>query len=169
MNNKMQFEKVAALVDDAKKQPGVKIECGGGSAEGRKGYFFAPTIISNVAEGVRIVDEEQFGPVMPVIRYTDDEDALQRANNSPYGLGGSVWSKDVRAAASLGARMQAGTVWINEHTALTGAPFGGFKESGVGRELGREDVRTYTECQTMKVPATNGNKEPAAKKPRTEE
>eukprot|EP01065_Artemidia_motanka_P032169 TRINITY_DN39208_c0_g1_i1.p1 TRINITY_DN39208_c0_g1~~TRINITY_DN39208_c0_g1_i1.p1 ORF type:complete len:547 (+),score=206.61 TRINITY_DN39208_c0_g1_i1:56-1642(+) len=152
LNNKMQLDKVSALVEDARKAPGAKIECGGAPLEGHKGYFYKPTIISGVAEGVRIVDEEQFGPVCPVIKYSEVEDAIRRANASPFGLGGSVWSPDTAKAARLAGRLQAGTVWVNGHAGLTGGPFGGFKDSGIGRELGFADLTTFTELQTMKVP-----------------
>merc|ERR1712187_1033662 len=120
-----------------------------GMAEG-EGYFIEPTIISGVQEGSRIVDEEQFGPVLPVIKYSDEADALKKANASQYGLGGSVWSNDTEKAAALAAQLEAGTVWVNTHTDLTGGPFGGFKQSGIGREMGvQADLDTYTEKQTM--------------------
>ena len=78
-------------------------------------------------------------------------EALTRANNTEYGLGASVWSGDTAAANDLASKMQAGTVWVNDHMSLTGAPFGGFKSSGLGRELGIADVETFTECQTLKL------------------
>jgi acyl-CoA reductase-like NAD-dependent aldehyde dehydrogenase len=115
------------------------------------GFFYEPTIISGVAEGVRIVDEEQFGPVLPILSYKTETEALLRANATEYGLGGSVWSTDKAAANEMAAKLQAGTVWVNDHMSLTGAPFGGFKSSGLGRELGIADVDTFTECQTLKL------------------
>merc|ERR1712151_1299813 len=126
---------------------------GGGKkmAEGT-GYFIEPTIVSGVKEGSRIVDEEQFGPVLPVIKYSDEADALKRANASEYGLGGSVWSADPNKAAAVAAQLEAGTVWINTHTDLTGGPFGGFKQSGIGREMGLQaDLDSYSEKQAMFV------------------
>merc|ERR1712110_1223513 len=104
--------------------------------EDGKGYFIEPTIITGAKEGSRIVDEEQFGPVLPVIKYADEADALKRANASDFGLGGSVWSPNQEKAAALAAQLEAGTVWVNCHTDLTGGPFGGFKQSGMGREMG---------------------------------
>mgnify|MGYP003646646900 CR=1 FL=1 len=115
-------------------------------------YFYPPTIIADVKEGVKIVDEEQFGPALPIIKYSVipifaslrvyllfllNEEALERANATDFGLGGSVWSSDLQKANELGDRMITGTVWINDHLSETGAPFGGFKQSGLGRELGK--------------------------------
>merc|ERR1719265_126492 len=111
INNKMQFERVRELVEDAKKTPGAKIEAGGDALAGN-GYFFPPTIISGVKEGARIVDEEQFGPVLPVIKYSDEADAVDRANASNYGLGGSVWGPTERAA-EIAALVDSGSVWVN--------------------------------------------------------
>jgi acyl-CoA reductase-like NAD-dependent aldehyde dehydrogenase len=149
LNNKMQFDRVKELVEDAKHH-GANILTGGAPLD-RPGYFYPPTVISDVAEGVRIVDEEQFGPVIPVIRYHDVEDAIHRANNTQYGLGGSVWSSNTERANELVDRIAAGTVWVNDHIAATGAPFGGFKHSGLGREMGKEDITAYTEIQTVRL------------------
>lgn len=153
LNNKMQFDKVMGVIEDTKKVDGAKFECGGKKMEGDdlKGYFIEPTIVSGVKEGCRLVDDEQFGPVLPVIKYSEVDDALKRANDSKYGLGGSVWSKDQKKATSLALKIQAGTVWVNSHTPLTGGPFGGFKESGIGREAGMADISTFTEMQTIYV------------------
>merc|ERR1711879_335882 len=127
-----------------------RVHCGGKKMEEGKGYFIEPTIVSGVKEGHRIVDEEQFGPVLPVIKYSNEADALNRANDSEYGLGGSVWSKDEQRAAALAEQLEAGTVWVNTHTDLTGGPFGGFKQSGIGREMGATgDIESYTEIQTV--------------------
>merc|ERR1712032_183801 len=109
INNKMQFDKVMGIIDDTKSVQGAKIECGGKKMEGTPGYFIEPTIVSGVKEGCRLVDEEQFGPVMPVIKYSDEADALRRANDSEYGLGGSVWSSDQEKAAGIASQIKAGT------------------------------------------------------------
>eukprot|EP00427_Karlodinium_veneficum_P001036 CAMPEP_0169157712 /NCGR_PEP_ID=MMETSP1015-20121227/54742_1 /TAXON_ID=342587 /ORGANISM="Karlodinium micrum, Strain CCMP2283" /LENGTH=476 /DNA_ID=CAMNT_0009228689 /DNA_START=72 /DNA_END=1502 /DNA_ORIENTATION=+ len=151
LNNKMQFDKVMGIIEDTKKQPGAKIECGGNKVQGEKGYFIEPTIVTGLREGTRLVDEEQFGPVLPILKYSSEEDAIARANDSNFGLGGSVWSSDEAKAADIASQIQAGTVWINAHTDLTGGPFGGFKDSGVGRELGFADVGTFTEMQSVYV------------------
>jgi acyl-CoA reductase-like NAD-dependent aldehyde dehydrogenase len=150
LNNAMQLGKVEALVEDARAN-GCAILTGGSRREGSDGYFYEPTIVDNIKEGVRLFDEEQFGPVLPIAPYSTDEEAVERANSSDYGLGGSVWSKDVAAGNELASKILAGTVWVNQHTNLTGAPFGGFKQSGLGRELGKEDVNAYTESQTFSL------------------
>jgi acyl-CoA reductase-like NAD-dependent aldehyde dehydrogenase len=147
LNNQMQLDYVKALVEDARGR-GAKI-LSGGKQPGGKGYFYEPTIVADIAEGARLVDEEQFGPALPVIPYDTDDEAVQRANATQYGLGGSVWSKDVEAASKLAHRLRAGTVWVNEHFTITGGPFGGFKHSGIGRELGDQDVVAFTELQTL--------------------
>ena len=151
LNNQMQFDKVSEYVEDARAQ-GCDVLCGGRAKEGAAGgYFYEPTIVGNIKEGIRLWDEEQFGPVLPIAPYSDDAEAMRRANASDLGLGGSVWSSDASAAADLAAGLEAGTVWVNQHTDLTGAPFGGFKQSGLGRELGKADVTAFTESQTLSL------------------
>jgi len=147
LNNKMQFDRINDLVNDAK-QNGAKIVVGGAPLD-RPGFFYAPTIVDNVKEGVRVVDEEQFGPVLPILTYQTVEEAVQRANNTEYGLGGSVWG-DVNKANELASQILSGTVWVNDHITFTGGPFGGFRQSGLGREFGKEDIHTYTEVQVIK-------------------
>jgi len=105
-----------------------------------------------LSDGDRIVDEEQFGPILPVIKYSDPEDALQRANNSPYGLGGSVWGKDAKRATSIAARLESGTAWVNKHLDLApGIPFGGAKQSGMGVEFSEEGLAEFTQSQVVNV------------------
>ena len=150
LNNKMQYDKVLEFISDAKKN-GATIETGGKAME-RDGFFIEPTIVTGIKEGVMLVDEEQFGPVLPVIQYEEDDDAVKRANNSLYGLGGSVWSSDLNKANELAAKIDAGTVWVNEHLGNTNfSPFGGFKWSGLGREGGFSDIGTWTEMQSLKT------------------
>ena len=154
LNNEMQFNKVKGLVEEARAS-GAKIETGGQVMPGAgKGYFYEPTIITGVKEGVRIVDEEQFGPVLPIIKYSDDDDAIARANATQLGLGGSVWSQDIAKANEMANQIESGTVWVNQHLTMTGAPFGGFKSSGLGRELGKADVQAFTEPQTLMLAKT---------------
>lgn len=150
INNKMQFDRVNELVEDAKKA-GAKITAGGSPLPG-KGYFYPPTIISGVKEGVRIVDEEQFGPVLPVIPYSNEADIADRANATTYGLGGSVWGP-VGRAAQMAATIDAGSVWINSHGDLSpDVPFGGRKESGVGRQMGDGTIEGYTDKIVIRIP-----------------
>ena len=111
-----------------------------------------PTIIADVQEGNRIVDEEQFGPVLPVIRFSDASEALERINRSSEGLGGSVWSTDADAARALALRLEAGTVWVNKHAELDpGIPFGGAKQSGIGTELGQEGFEEFTQRRVINI------------------
>jgi acyl-CoA reductase-like NAD-dependent aldehyde dehydrogenase len=146
----MQYEKVKSILADAR-QHGTVLESG---VPPDKGYFIRPTIVRDIAEGTRLVDEEQFGPVLPVIKYSDPEDALARANASPYGLGGSVWSSNPARAQALARRMDTGTVWINKHTGLSPAiPFAGAKQSGIGVEMGKEGVLEFTQIQAIHLPA----------------
>jgi len=150
INNGMQLERVSALVADAKKH-GAKIHAGG-ERLGRKGYFFAPTVLSNVGDDVAVVAEEQFGPVLPLLPYSKLEDAIARANATHFGLGASVWSKDVARATEVGRELDAGTVWINQHVALSPyAPFGGAKHSGIGEAGGRWGVESFMQKHVINI------------------
>merc|ERR1711981_890567 len=106
----MQFERGKELVQDAKKS-GAKVHAGGEALDGQ-GYFYPPTILTGVEEGTRIVDEEQFGPVLPVMPYKDVADAVRRANATSYGLGGSVWGADVTKATEIAGQIESGSVWV---------------------------------------------------------
>ena len=149
LQNKAQFEKVLGFLESAKRDG--KVIAGGGR-KGEKGYFIQPTIVRDIAEGSRLVDEEQFGPVMPVIKYTDAADAVARANASIYGLGGSIWAKDSDRAWDLATGMESGSVWINKHADLQPhLPFGGAKFSGLGSELGEEGLKEFTQVQVLNM------------------
>lgn len=146
---KMQLDKVSAMVEDAKKK-GATIEIGG-KATG-KGFFYEPTVITGADESFAIVSEEQFGPAVPIIKYKDVGDAIKRANDSRFGLGGSVWGNDLDEANKQAATLQCGTAWVNQHLNLAPtAPFGGFKESGLGRENGPDGLAPFLECQVVNV------------------
>ena len=150
LNNKAQLARVEMLVKDAQEN-GAKIVS---TPLSKEGLFYPPTIVTNVAEGVRLVDEEQFGPVMPVMNYTAVAEAVARANNSEYGLGASVWGRDPVLLNQVAEELEAGIVWTNQHAVLReGAPFGGIKQSGFRREGdGAEaDLDTYTEVKTIKL------------------
>ena len=154
VQNKSQLRYVEELIEDARNHGG-RILCGG-HARNRAGYFLEPTIVADVNDGVRIVDEEQFGPVLPVIKYSNLDDAIRRANSSPNGLGGSIWSNNLKKAAELACRLECGTAWVNEHGAIQpDAPFGGVKQSGIGVEFGRYGLEEYTSIQTLKVMKPN--------------
>jgi acyl-CoA reductase-like NAD-dependent aldehyde dehydrogenase len=150
VQNCAQRDVVAALVDDARAQGGRVLS--GGKARLGHGFFYEPTIVAGLSNGTRLVDEEQFGPVLPVIRYRDVEEAIRLANDNPNGLGGSVWSSDTERAAEVGKRLECGTVWINEHGAVQpDAPFGGIKQSGTGVAFGRHGLAEFTSIQTVKI------------------
>jgi acyl-CoA reductase-like NAD-dependent aldehyde dehydrogenase len=156
INNAPQFVRVKELVADALSQGARAVT--GGHAMDRPGYFFEPTILAGLSDGTRIVDEEQFGPALPVISYRDLGDAIDRANATHFGLSGSVWSADPDRAAAVAAELECGTAWVNTHLALSPQqPFGGFKWSGVGVENGPWGLAEFTEFQAMhRSKAANG-------------
>jgi len=150
INNRPQLERVAELVEDARGAGG-RIVTGGRRRDG-EGYFYEPTIVADVAEGVRLVDEEQFGPALPILRYGDVDEAVERANATHFGLSGSVWSADPERAAKVAGRLECGTAWANQHLAiLPFTPFGGAKWSGIGVENGPWGLLGFTEIQTLNV------------------
>ena len=147
IQNKAQYERVRGLIDDAAEHGTIMGDAG---AVPDHGYFIRPQIVRDISDGTRLVDEEQFGPVLPVIRYDDPEDALARANASSYGLGGSVWSSDPDRARSYAERMESGSVWINRHPDLAHhIPFAGAKQSGFGVEMGDEGLEEFTQLQVI--------------------
>jgi aldehyde dehydrogenase (NAD+) len=148
LNNRPQYDRVLELIADAKDK-GYDFLLGGDAAD-VPGYFIPVTIIDNPPEDSRIVQEEQFGPVLPLLVFDDLDEAVARANASDYGLGASVWSGDEDAALAVAERIASGTVWINESQHLSPlAPFGGVKQSGVGVEGGVEGLLEYTNPQTV--------------------
>ncbi len=150
IQNAAQLAKVEELAEDARAHGG-RFLCGGKRKAG-PGYFYEPTIVADVTDGLRLVDEEPFGPILPIIRYSDIDEVIARANNSPNGLGGSVWSKDTARAAALAMRLECGSAWVNEHGAIQpNAPFGGVKQSGIGVEFGEHGLAEYTSIQTLKI------------------
>ena len=150
LNNRPQFERVIELVEDAVRA-GAKIAAGGSPRQGG-GYFYEPTIVTGIAEGTRLVDEEQFGPALPLVTYRDVDDAVARANATSFGLSGSVWSSDVSRATDVASRLECGTAWVNKHLDITPhAPFGGAKWSGIGVENGPWGLLGFTEIQTVNV------------------
>jgi acyl-CoA reductase-like NAD-dependent aldehyde dehydrogenase len=147
VQNPMQHEKVARLVEAAKAAGG-RVLLGGDRPN--NGLFFPLTLIADLDNGNPLVDEEQFGPALPIIRYKQLDDAIARANDNPNGLGGSIWSRDVHRARDLALQMECGTVWINKHGAIQpNAPFGGVKGSGFGVEFGEEGLFENTNVQTV--------------------
>lgn len=156
VQNKQQFDKVLHYLAEAKSTGKI---IAGGEIEGGPGFFVPLTVVRDVSDGTAIVDEEPFGPILPIIRYTDIDDAVARANASPFALGGSVWGSDVGAAASIAARLESGSVWVNQHCALDPqVPFPANKQSGFGVEGGVEGLYPYLALQTVNVakPGTTG-------------
>lgn len=148
LNNKAQYDRVLELLADAKKQGGT-IETGGENPS-HEGYFISPAIVTNVREGIRLVDEEQFGPALPVMKFKTIDEVVERANNTMYALGGSIWSNDLELANQIAARLETGSVWINHSMDLTPmAPFGGAKWSGIGQESGIWGVKSYCEQEVV--------------------
>jgi len=144
IQNKAQFERVKSFLEKGARKSGEVIA--GGRPLERDGYFIPPTIVRDVPEDARLVREEQFGPILPVLRYSQIDDAVARANDTDYGLGASVWSSDLERAFAVASRIEAGTVWVNKHLDVAvDVPFAGAKQSGMGAEMGREGLEEYTQ------------------------
>ncbi|XP_016410714.1 aldehyde dehydrogenase family 1 member A3-like [Sinocyclocheilus rhinocerous] len=143
-----QFDKILELVASGKKE-GATLECGGCAVEDR-GLFIHPTIFSDVKDHMRIAKEEIFGPVQCIMKFKTQEEVIDRANGSQYGLTAAVFTRDIHRAMSVSAALEAGTVWVNCYNALHAqAPFGGYKMSGNGRELGEYALAEYTEVKAI--------------------
>ena len=150
MQNRQQYARVVELIEDAKRQ-GYKFLIGGEPID-RPGYFLPLTLIDNPPEDSRIVQEEQFGPVLPILRFDDVDDVVARANASEYGLGGQVWCGDVERGLAIGSMLETGNVFVNQTQAiLPHAPFGGHKSSGIGAESAIDGLLAYTNVQTVMV------------------
>ena len=147
VQNAMQYDKVVALLADARERGTV---LAGGEPLDRPGYFLPPTIVRDLDDDAPLVREEQFGPVLPVLKYRDIEDVIARANDSEYGLGGTVWGRDVARATEVAMRIDSGTVWVNQHLAIDpNIPFRGSKQSGIGGELGQAGLNEYTQAHVV--------------------
>jgi len=148
--SKIQRDRVRAYIASGR-DSGAELVVGGDDPGG-EGYFVNPAVFTNTHPDMKIVREEIFGPVLVASPYDDIEEVIAQANNTPYGLGASIWSRDVSLVHRLAPRIRAGTVWVNCHNVIDAAlPFGGFKESGWGRENGMDAVRSYTENQTVVI------------------
>jgi acyl-CoA reductase-like NAD-dependent aldehyde dehydrogenase len=152
ITTRQQYEKVLSYIDIAK-QDGARLVMGGAPAkrpECGSGWFIEPTIFSGVDNRMRIAQEEVFGPVLSVLRFKDEEEAVAIANDSRYGLGAGVWTADIGRAFRMSARIQSGTVWINTYRAVSYmSPFGGYKDSGSGRENGMEAIHEYLQVKSV--------------------
>ena len=150
VTNRIQLDKVMALVDEARAR-GARIVLGGAKTAGR-GYFYPLTVIADTTDDMLVVKEEQFGPVIPILKYKTVDEAITRANALEVGLGGSVWGNDPQEAAQLATRLECGTAWVNQHGNLHPmAPFGGVKCSGIGVEFNVDGLKEYTTVQVVNV------------------
>ncbi len=147
-----QLDKVLRYIDIGKEE-GATLLCGGKRLTGGdydKGYYVAPTIFTDATNTMRIAREEIFGPVLTVIRFSTEEEAVAMANDSDYGLGAALWTRDLPRAMRVGRALQAGTVWVNDYlTSTPGNPFGGYKNSGIGREIHKMALSYYTNVKNL--------------------
>ena len=151
IQNKVQFEKLKAMLEEVKAEGKILT---GGQAEDGPGYFIKPTIVTDVPETAKIVQEEQFGPILPVLRFTDEDDVVRRANASVYGLGASVWTSNPERARRLSLALEAGTVWVNKaREILPHVPFSGAKQSGLGVEMARQGLEEFTQVKVINAKA----------------
>jgi len=149
VQNKAQFDKVLGYIEGARRDG--RIIAGGGEPR-RPGYFVPLTVVRDIEDGSALVDEEPFGPVLPIVRFADVDEVIARVNRSAYGLGASVWSRDLAAANRVARAIDAGSVWINQHCALDPAvPFPTMKNSGIGVESGREGLLEYTALKVVNI------------------
>ena len=147
--NRPQYEKILRYVEIAQSQ-GAKVVCGGRPMEVGGGLFIEPAVVTGVTNDMRIAQEEVFGPVMSVIPFRDEAEAIQIANDSKYGLAAGIWTTNVNRAHRVAARLKAGSVWINTYRITSQlSPFGGYKSSGVGREGGAEALRSYMQVKSV--------------------
>lgn len=155
--SRAQLDRVAGMVDEAVGS-GARVLAGGRALD-RAGHFYPPTVVTDLPPGSRLEEEEQFGPVVPVIAYDDPEQVIDRANASPYGLGCSLWGDEDRARA-LAGRPECGTVWINTHGDLRhDVPFGGHRHSGVGVEYGIWGLNEYTQLKVVHTALRQADRE----------
>ncbi len=150
LQNKLQFDKVVELFE-ATKRGGARVLVGGDVPD-RPGYFLPPTYVTDIDDDSRLVTEEQFGPIVPILKFSDLEDAIRRANDTRYGLSGSVWTADPERGKIVATQLEVGTAWVNQHRAISAyVPFGGAKESGMGRQNSILGLKAYMEPQVISV------------------
>ena len=152
--NKHQVEHIQACVDAAVKE-GATVACGGTPAtEGElaNGAFYKPTLLTNVTNDMTVAQEEIFGPVACVIKFRTEDEVVKMANDSKYGLGGAVWTRDINRAIRVARAIETGRMWVNTYNSIpAGAPFGGYKESGIGRETHKVILEHYTQMKNIMI------------------
>jgi aldehyde dehydrogenase (NAD+)/betaine-aldehyde dehydrogenase len=152
VNSRLQYDKVMSFFASAK-QDGARLMTGGGRPDGfAKGFWVEPTVYADVRPGMRLWQDEVFGPILSVGRWRTTDEAIALANSTEYGLTGAVWTNDIRNALNVARRVRSGHMWINGVSShFLGVPFGGMKNSGVGREEGIEEMFSYTETKTINI------------------
>lgn len=150
VQNRKQYERVLELIADSEREGTIMT---GGKPLDREGYFIAPTVVKDIPETARLVREEQFGPVVPVLAYDDLDELIERVNGTEFGLAGTVWTGNPQRGLEIAQRVETGTMWINMHMASSfEVPMGGAKQSGLGRELGEEGLKEFTQAKSIFVP-----------------
>ena len=145
-----QFDKIMGYIDSGRKQ-GARLVTGG-TRVGDRGHFIAPTVFADVCDNMTISQEEIFGPVMSISKFDSISEVIRRANDTKYGLAAAVFTNDIGKAHKIANKVRAGTVWVNCYDVLDSAvPFGGFKQSGIGRELGEYGLQNYLEIKTVTI------------------
>lgn len=149
VQNKAQFEKLRDLIEDCRQHGHV---IAGGQAVGNEGYFIKPTLVTGLGSQSRLVCEEQFGPIIPIISFRDVDDAIRQVNNSDYGLGGCVWTSSIERGLEVAIRIETGTVWVNKYLDMPlDISFGGTKQSGIGKEQGLDGLLEYTKSKNINI------------------
>lgn len=154
--DKVQFDKILDYVATGERE-GATLACGG-TRVGDKGFFIAPAVFTGVTDGMTIAREEVFGPLMSILKFSDTEEVIRRANDTPYGLAAAVFTKSLDTALVVSSALRAGTVWVNCYNILEAClPFGGYKQSGSGRELGEYGLAQYSEVKTVTISVSSKN------------
>ncbi len=145
-----QFRRVSGFLQSGKEDGATALA--GGGRHGDRGYFIEPTVLTGTRPDMKVVREEIFGPVLVAAKFSDLDEIARVANDSEYGLGAGIWTKDISKAHALAKKLRAGTVWINCYNVFDAAlPFGGYKQSGWGREMGHEVLNNYTEVKAVTI------------------
>jgi acyl-CoA reductase-like NAD-dependent aldehyde dehydrogenase len=152
IQNKLQYEKLLGYLEDSRKVG--RILSGGKPLPG-DGYFLPVTVVRDLTDSARVVREEQFGPIIPIVAYDTDDEAVANANSTEFGLGGSIWTSDLERGTNVASRIETGTIWINQHLSLPfDVPFGGAKQSGLGLQNGIEGMEDFTQLRVLNAALT---------------